>query len=544
MRHDLRASLWESVALSPDGGKAGGAVGRDDKDDKQSSGDGGQCDGGHDGSGDHGEDGQGHGRGQGTPGNDVITVTGNHLDLRGGAGNDSITATGSYNQLRGGTGNDVLTAVGGSHNELFGNSGDDILISTGTKAVMMGGAGNDTFKVTGPSGNVIDGGSGNDTVVYTGSQAVSVDLREHGATLVGSKCDKDELISIENVTGGTGNDVILGDDGVNILDGGAGNDTLSGGAGNDTLIGGAGNDKLSGGIGDDVFVGLVGNDVIDGGSGNDTLVLTGNVSLYQFSHTGSTWTVSDGHGDSAVLTGVESIRLDDRTIWLDGRNNAPILSGPLSAATNEDASALSVNLLSGARDVDGNGLAVINLAQSGGRTVSFTNTNGTLVLNPAQFNDLAVGTSESVTFTYGVSDGHGGITAQSLTVTVEGRNDSPVISGVSNVGATDHAGGTGTVSATDTDHGDAVTYHLWDGTTVVDSLTTAHGSVTINPASGQYSFTPNAGAAGLAQGQSAIDGFQVVAVDRQGALSLPAAVSITITGTNDAPVLSGSLTGA
>ena len=41
--------------------------------------------------------------------------------------------------------------------------------------------------------------------------------------------------SIENVTGGFGDDVIIGDDKDNVLVGGPGNDKLIGGAGNDEL---------------------------------------------------------------------------------------------------------------------------------------------------------------------------------------------------------------------------------------------------------------------------------------------------------------------
>ena len=47
---------------------------------------------------------------------------------------------------------------------------------------------------------------------------------------------------MENVTGGSLNDTIIGNDLANALTGGAGNDTFGGRAGNDTLIGGAGND--------------------------------------------------------------------------------------------------------------------------------------------------------------------------------------------------------------------------------------------------------------------------------------------------------------
>lgn len=59
----------------------------------------------------------------------------------------------------------------------------------------------------------------------------------------------DALSLIENAIGGSGSDVITGNDLANRLNGGIGNDTLIGGAGGDTLRGGAGNDLLDGGSG-------------------------------------------------------------------------------------------------------------------------------------------------------------------------------------------------------------------------------------------------------------------------------------------------------
>ena len=73
---------------------------------------------------------------------------------------------------------------------------------------------------------MIDGGSGSDTLDYTGTVSdLTVNL---GTSLVP---DIGSITSIENVTGGSGNDSLTGDDGANILTGGLGNDTLDGGAG-------------------------------------------------------------------------------------------------------------------------------------------------------------------------------------------------------------------------------------------------------------------------------------------------------------------------
>jgi Ca2+-binding RTX toxin-like protein len=58
---------------------------------------------------------------------------------------------------------------------------------------------------------------------------------------------------IENAVGGSGNDSLTGNDGINLLRGGAGSDTLYGLGGGDSLDGAAGADTLSGGTGTDIF---------------------------------------------------------------------------------------------------------------------------------------------------------------------------------------------------------------------------------------------------------------------------------------------------
>jgi Ca2+-binding RTX toxin-like protein len=54
--------------------------------------------------------------------------------------------------------------------------------------------------------------------------------------------------------------------------GGAGNDTITGGSGNDVLLGDGGNDTLTGATGHDVLVGGTGADRIVGSAGHDILI--------------------------------------------------------------------------------------------------------------------------------------------------------------------------------------------------------------------------------------------------------------------------------
>ena len=89
--------------------------------------------------------------------------------------------------------------------------------------------------------------------------------------------ENDKLYAdLENLTGGKGNDWIVGNGLNNVVRGGAGNDTLEGSSGNDTLYGDAGLDKIYAQSGDDtIYVRkptgslLADNDLVDGGIGTD-----------------------------------------------------------------------------------------------------------------------------------------------------------------------------------------------------------------------------------------------------------------------------------
>ncbi|WP_194097072.1 M10 family metallopeptidase C-terminal domain-containing protein [Marivivens aquimaris] len=79
---------------------------------------------------------------------------------------------------------------------------------------------------------------------------------------------------IENAIGGSGDDLIYGNNANNFLVGNSGNDSLYGDDGNDDLYGSAGNDYLEGGAGIDYLVGAEGDDTLVGGSDADTFLLT------------------------------------------------------------------------------------------------------------------------------------------------------------------------------------------------------------------------------------------------------------------------------
>ena len=85
----------------------------------------------------------------------------------------------------------------------------------------------------GQGDDIINGGAGIDTASYASSvSGVVVSLAIVGAQDTGS-AGFDTLISIENLTGGHGNDVLTGNSGANIISGGGGVDTVTGGGGAD-----------------------------------------------------------------------------------------------------------------------------------------------------------------------------------------------------------------------------------------------------------------------------------------------------------------------
>lgn len=147
----------------------------------------------------------------------------------------------SIENLTGSVNEDTLTGDAYA-NRLDGSDGNDILRGAGGNDALIGGAGDD----------LIDGGNGKDRVIFVGADAAVVNLNLTGAQNTGYGMDK--LVSIEDVTTGSGDDLLTGNGQANAMNGGFGNDTIVGGGGNDTINGDGGDDRLTGGAGQDVFV--------------------------------------------------------------------------------------------------------------------------------------------------------------------------------------------------------------------------------------------------------------------------------------------------
>jgi hypothetical protein len=193
----------------------------------------------------------------------------NGLELRvvGGDGHDELTGQGS---LLGGPGPDVLTGSEGQ-DTLSGGAGGDLLRGLGGDDVLSGdGDGSDAGSPA-PGDDLLDGGGGLDTASYSERSAgVSVDLADRATD--GQAGEHDQLVGVENVTGGRGPDALSGDGGPNVLQGGDGDDVLRGRAGDDRLVDGAGTDALFGGDGADKLTASGAGDRAVGEAGNDSLI--------------------------------------------------------------------------------------------------------------------------------------------------------------------------------------------------------------------------------------------------------------------------------
>ncbi|WP_312014975.1 VCBS domain-containing protein [Bradyrhizobium sp. AUGA SZCCT0160] len=178
---------------------------------------------------------------------------------------------------------------------------------------------------------------------------------------------------------------------------------------------------------------------------------------------------------------------------------------------------------------------------------------------------LAVGETATESFTVTISDGNGGTDTQSVTVTVTGTNDAPVLSDttnptavaeLSNGSAQDLAAITGNFSLSDIDVGDTLTASIVGSPTVLlnggaftlpagAAALTAGGAFSVAGASSNggavnigYNYDPAAANLDFLRLGQSLTITYVVQVNDGTTNSGTQDVTFTITGTNDAPVLS------
>ena len=341
-------------------------------------------------------------------GNDTFTVnttTPNSINvIQGGGGNDHLIATahvpGSALVLLGDTTQDgsfynsTTQNITGSARE-FNNPGNDTLDASADSqpVVLYGGAGNDVI-FGGSASDWIAGGGGNDTIssgngndIVLGDDGFNLNLSArldlstqvlltvNAPSPTDDQLTSDKLIAgSDSITGGNGNDIVIGDHGIvtqipgtnRILttglmigaqtvrpDDGAG-DTINLGTGNNVVLGGSGADTINATSGNDVIVGDNGNvvysvpgvlmtvrttdvvgasvyggddtitvgaghDVILGGTGNDTITVNGTSNSIAIGDEGQINYDPSGNLTSATTTN-PSIGGDDKITLAAGNN--------------------------------------------------------------------------------------------------------------------------------------------------------------------------------------------------------------------------------
>jgi Ca2+-binding RTX toxin-like protein len=192
-------------------------------------------------------------------GNDADMLMGGYGadEIYGDAGVDTIT----FVQSRGGVTVNLQTGEGfGAEAEgdsyfsiesVRGSNFGDTLFAANTGSTLVGfdgidtltgGTGADTFN-GGNGGDIINGGAGTDIAYYSStSAAITLNLLTNVNT--GGEAQGDVLTDVEQISGTSSGDTILGNSLANVFYGNGGNDRLGGGTGVDTLLGGTGADTF------------------------------------------------------------------------------------------------------------------------------------------------------------------------------------------------------------------------------------------------------------------------------------------------------------
>ncbi|MBC7200061.1 MAG: retention module-containing protein [Pseudomonas balearica] len=280
--------------------------------------------------------------------------------------------------------------------------------------------------------------------------------------------------------------------------------------------------ELLGNDSDDDGNGLTIASVTSGAGGTAVLNADGSVTFTpnaNFNGTADfTYTVSDGTQISAPAT---------VTVEVAAVNDAPVASASQGQGI-EDSGVVGGQLI--ANDVDagdslsfglnGTAPAGFTLASDGRWTFDATN---------SAYDSLAEGETHDLVIPYQVTDEHGGIGESTLTITITGTNDAAVIAGdTAQSAAETNAPLTlnGTLTSTDVDNAD----NSFTAATIVRD----NGTFTLN-ANGQWTFVASSAFNELNEGQQVQEVFDVTSID-----GTPATVTVTITGTNDAPVATDS----
>ena len=260
-----------------------------------------------------------------------------------------------------------------------------------------------------------------------------------------------------------------------------------------------------------------------------------------------TYQATDRHGAISVTAPI--------VITVTGSNDGPIAAIDVAAAT-ENAGQISINVLSNDTDIDSDddaaSLRVVSASAASGALISLSGAPGEGIIydpnNVAAFESLAAGETATDTITYTIEDRHGAQATSTVAVTITGSNDAPVIISTAQIGAITenvdsaageneviHAAG-GEISFTDIDaHDHPVATYAPLGEGYRGTFTLAVPGPEGDHV--RWNFTiADADLDDLSAGQVLTQAYAVTIDDGHGGTATQTAI-ITITGTNDAPMI-------
>ena len=230
------------------------------------------------------------------------------------------------------------------------------------------------------------------------------------------------------------------------------------------------------------------------------------------------YTVSDEFGATSSAT---------VTVTVTGTNDGPVAAAD-SAATSENAPIL-VDVLANDTDADDGAVLTVTAASAPAGKGTASIAGNQVSFDPGtDFDHLAAGAMETVVVSYTIEDEHGASSSSSITITVTGTNDGPIANpDVASTG--ENASATIDVLANDTDADDGAVLTL-----TAASAPAGQGSAGV--VGNQVQFHPGSDFDHLAAGETATVVLSYTAKDEHGASS-GSTVTVTVTGTNDAPTI-------
>jgi hypothetical protein len=462
---------------------------------------------------------------------DTITFTDTSTTVNAGEGANTITGTSGDNVINSGDGVDTITVTSGDNTINAGGGANTITATSGINEINTG-DGADTITTGGLAGggNTVNAGDGANTIT-TGA-------------------------GDDTVTGGSGVDTITTGAGDDVVDAGNGANTITTGAGNDIVYSGIDIDTITTGAGDDTIHIMGGTDTIIAGADTDTLIADLSLATSAVSINALAGNVAAGYAGNisglgiATFTGVENFEITS------GDFNDTITTGDGTDIIRSGAGSDIVNL------AGGNDEAIYTMAANTGASDVYQGGAGvdTLTLEFTEAEWLSAGVQADIVDYLAFQAANTG-----------GENSAVFQFNAFNLSVSEFEALNVTVNGVVFDPADAAVTAVNDAETINEdiSVATSFASVLVNdtvpdliysvtlvsgpsegllvfnpgglggsgtPPDGSFTFNPNSDFEDLALGESRDVSFVYEVQDADGDTDL-ATVIITVTGSNDAPVI-------